>query len=171
MFDPIHFHPMIVHFPIALVLIGLLSDLLGALSHRDFFIKTGFYMLLLGTAGVVAAYLSGNLAGEGVTEGGPLQQALETHEDAATLSLWVMVATALTRVVLVATNRFKGALRWLPLSLFILGALSVARTGYYGGQLVYKHAAGVQLEIGLGTSGDEIGTPAVEQAPTPNEAR
>jgi len=38
--------------------------------------------------------------------------------------------------------------------LFLLGVLSIARTGYYGGELVFKHAAGVQLNIGLDFESD-----------------
>ncbi len=31
----------------------------------------------------------------------------------------------------------------------MIGVLSIARTGYYGGELVYKHAAGVQFNLGF----------------------
>ena len=56
MFDPTLLHPMIVHFPIALLIVGFVSDLLGALIKRDFFSKVGFSLLILGTLGVVAAW-------------------------------------------------------------------------------------------------------------------
>jgi uncharacterized membrane protein len=164
MIDPTHLHPMVVHFPIALIVVGFFSDLIGVLLKRDFFLRAGLYLLLLGTAGVVAAYFSGDFAGEGLAEGGALKQALETHESAATFSLWVMVATVLVRITLLATKKFTGVLRWIPISFFLLGVLSIARTGFYGGQLVYKHAAGVSISIeGIGSSGEE---PASEQVKT-----
>jgi uncharacterized membrane protein len=156
MFDPTLLHPMIVHFPIALLIVGFVSDLLGALIKRDFFSKVGFSLLILGTLGVVAAYFSGDFAGEGLAEGGPLKQALEAHESAAMLSLWLMTATALVRIVMVATKKFTGALRWIPVVMFLIGVLSIARTGFYGGELVFKHAAGVQLSLDdtLGNNAD-----------------
>ncbi len=46
MFDTSHLHPMIVHFPIALLIIGFLFDLAGVISKKDFFNKAGFYLLI-----------------------------------------------------------------------------------------------------------------------------
>ncbi len=153
-------HPMIVHFPIALLIIGFLSDLIGTIWKKEFFSKAGFYLLILGTLGVLAAYFTGNLAGDGLTEAGPLKQALELHEEAAELSLWLMAATAVMRIAFVLTKRYKGILQWAALLLFFIGVLSVARTGYYGGELVFKHAAGVQFSLGASfdsgnTSGEQ----------------
>jgi uncharacterized membrane protein len=150
MIDTQHIHPMIVHFPIALLIVGLLADAAGLISKKDFFSKAGFYLLILGTLGVVAAYFSGNLAGDGVTEAGSLKQALESHEEAAELSIWLMSAAALVRIAFVAVKKYSGSLKWIAFALFLIGVLSIARTGYYGGELVYKHAAGVQLDLGFG---------------------
>ncbi len=154
MFDTTHIHPMIVHFPIALIIIGFLAELIGAIWKKEFFGKAGFYLLILGTLGVVAAYISGNLAGDGITEAGPLKQALETHESAALLSLWLMVGVAVIRIALTLTKQYAGALRWVAIILFFIGVLSIARTGFYGGELVFKHAAGVQFNIGAGIDSD-----------------
>lgn len=149
MFDTSHLHPMIVHFPIALIIVGFLSEVVGLLLKKDFFTKAAFYLLILGTLGVVAAYITGNIAGDGVSETGQLKNALETHEDAAQLTLWLMVGAAVVRIALVWMKKFDGVFKYAALVLFLAGALSVARTGYYGGELVYKHAAGVQFNFGL----------------------
>ncbi len=150
MFDFNHLHPMIVHFPIALLLIGFLADATGILLKKEFFTKAGFYLLIMGTLGVVAAYLSGNLAGEGVTEAGALKQALENHEDAATISLWLMSGAAVVRIALVLFKKYTGVYKWAAFGLLLLGVVSISRTGYYGGELVYKHAAGVTIDLGFG---------------------
>lgn len=148
--DISHLHPMIVHFPIALLLTGLLFDIVGFFSKGNFFSKTGFYLLILGALGVFAAYLSGTYAGSGITEQGALKQALETHEGAAQLTLWLVGITAVFRVILEVLRQYRGALKAVALVLFLASALSIARTGYYGGELVYKHAAGVELNLGFG---------------------
>ncbi len=150
MIDIQHIHPMIVHFPIALLIVGLLADAIGLFSKKEFFSKAGLYLLILGTIGVIAAYFSGNLAGEGVTEAGSLKQALESHEEAAELSIWLMSAAALVRIAFIAVKSYSGSLKWVAFALFLIGVLSIARTGYYGGELVFKHAAGVQLDLGFG---------------------
>lgn len=148
--DLTHLHPMIVHFPIALLIVGFFTDLAGLFIKREFFTQAGFYMLILGAAGVVAAYLSGEQAGDGIAEAGALKQALETHEAAATLTIWIVSIAAIFRILLVLFRKYKGALKMVSLILFFLGVASIARTGYYGGELVYKHAAGVQLDLGFG---------------------
>lgn len=149
MIDLNHLHPMIVHFPIALLMVGFLADLLGITLKKEFFNRAGYYLLILGTIGVIAAYFSGEFAGDGVVEAGALGQALETHESAALISLWLMVGTALVRIGAVIFNRYNGIIRIIAILLFFVGILSIARTGYYGGELVYKHAAGVQLNLGI----------------------
>lgn len=149
MFDLSHIHPMIVHFPIALLMVGFLSDLIGLVTKKDFFNKSGFYLLILGTLGAVAAYFSGEYAGNGVTESGALGQALEVHESAAVLTVWLMVGASLVRIGAVLLKRYEGVVKVVAFGLFLVGVLSIARTGYYGGELVFKHAAGVQLNLGL----------------------
>jgi uncharacterized membrane protein len=142
---------MIVHFPIALLIVGFLSELISLILKKEFFSRAGYYLLILGTVGVIAAYLSGEYAGDGITEAGALKQALETHESAALLSLWLMVGAALVRIALVFFKKHNGVFKWAAFILFLLGVLSIARTGYYGGELVFKHAAGVQFNLGFET--------------------
>src|ERR1035437_5431123 len=149
MFDMTLLHPMVVHFPIALLIVGFLFETIGLFVQKEFFSKTGFYLLILGVIGVITAYFTGQSAGNGITEVGTLKQALETHEGAAALALWLMAGAALVRVVLVWLKMYYGIFKGFAFVLFLFGVLSIARTGYYGGELVFKHAAGVQLNFGL----------------------
>jgi uncharacterized membrane protein len=150
-----YIHPMIVHFPIALIIIGFLFEVVGVAANKEFYSKAAFILLLLGAAGTVGAYITGNLAGGGLSEMGPLKQALEAHEDSAVTTLWIVGGIAAARILMVATKRFTGTLRWLAVAFYIVGVLAMARTGHLGGNLVYKHAAGVQLQIGSDPSTDE----------------
>ncbi|MGE5400943.1 MAG: DUF2231 domain-containing protein [Ignavibacteriales bacterium] len=159
MFDTTHLHPMIVHFPIALLIVGFLFDLISLFSRKELFSTVGLYLLILGTLGVIAAFFSGNFAGDGISEAGSLKQALETHEGAAEIALWLMIAAAVLRIAFVWMKRYSGVYKYVAIGIFLLGVLAIARTGYYGGELVFKHAAGVQFNVGLdsnsGTSSDE----------------
>ncbi len=149
MIDTTHIHPMIVHFPIALLIVGFLFDIIGLFFKRDFFTWAGFSLLILGGLGLIAAYLSGNLAGSGITEEGMLKQALETHKGAATLTIWLVSITIVVRVLLVYLKKYMGVFQAAAMVLFFVSVLAIARTGYYGGELVFKHAAGVQFNLGL----------------------
>lgn len=146
MISSTHLHAMVVHFPIALLIIGFLSEIIALFVKKPFFRQAAFYLLLLGTFGTIAAYLSGNAAGEGIEEGA-LGKALELHEQAATISLWLTIITAIVYLSLYIFKYNKTWVRIVSIILFagVIGAIS--RTGYLGGQLVYKHGAGVQLEL------------------------
>ncbi|MGE5431879.1 MAG: DUF2231 domain-containing protein [Syntrophomonadaceae bacterium] len=157
MFETSHLHPMIVHFPIALLIVGFLFDALSLFVKKEFFSNAGFYLLILGTLGVVAAYFSGTFAGSGISEAGSLKQALETHEGAAELALWLMVITAAIRIALVIAKKYEGGFKYATIFLFLLGVLAIARTGFYGGDLVFRHAAGVQLNLGLDSGAADNG--------------
>ncbi len=146
MISSTHLHAMIVHFPIALLLVGFLSEVIGLFTTKVFFRQAALYLLILGALGAIAAFLSGNAAGEGV-EGGSLGKALELHEQAAQITLWLTIAAALLRI---GVEWFKQNRPWLRIAaflLFVLSTAAVARTGYLGGQLVFQHAAGVELNI------------------------
>ncbi|MEP7106362.1 MAG: DUF2231 domain-containing protein [Ferruginibacter sp.] len=146
MISATHLHAMLVHFPIAFLVAGFLSELVAFFSKKPFFRQASFTMLLLGTLGLIASYIAGNTAGEGM-EDGALGRAIELHEQAATLALWITVATA---AVYLGIYFFKYKKSWARIAGVILFACvigAIARTGYLGGQLVYKHGAGVQLAI------------------------
>lgn len=150
MFTATHLHAMIVHFPVALVLVAFFTEVLGLILKKKFYQQATLYILILAALGAIVAYFTGDAAGDGM-DGGSLQRALESHEEAAILTLWLTIAAAGAKIAL---NVFKKEMSWLKILAFVLllaAAGSVARTGYLGGQLVFKHAAGVDL--GFSNSG------------------
>jgi uncharacterized membrane protein len=141
---------MIVHFPVALVLVAFASELAGLFLKKKFYQNVSLYILVLAALGAVAAFITGDAAGDGM-DGGSLQQALEVHEKAAALTLWLTIAAAAAKIGL---ELLRKKARWFYIVSFVIllaATASVARTGYLGGQLVFKHAAGV--ELGIGNSG------------------
>lgn len=154
MIDLTHLHPMIVHFPIALLIAGFGFDFLGLFVNRDEFTKVGFYLLVLGAVGTIAALLSGEAAGDGVAEQGPLKLALERHETAATVTVWLAATTASLRVLLVLLKKYKGYFKAGIIGLYFAAVLAVGLTGHYGGKLVYENAAGVQFNFGADFGAD-----------------
>jgi uncharacterized membrane protein len=147
--DLTNIHPMLVHFPIALLIVGFLSETIGLITRKEFFSTAGFYLLLLGASGVCAAYFSGQNEGDGITEVGALKLALETHEGAAVLTAWLTGAATVVRIAAVLLEKYSRIYKTVAYIFFFCAVLSVARTGHYGGELVYKHAAGVQLNFGF----------------------
>jgi len=146
MISATHLHAIIIHFPIALLIVGFISELVGVINNKTFFKNTAFYLLLLGSSGAIAAYISGSFAGEGIEEG-PLKLPMKLHEQAALITLWMAIITALYRMVIFYFNFNSTRIRWVGIILFTALVLAVARTGYLGGQLVYSHGAGVEMTL------------------------
>ncbi len=146
MISATHLHAMAVHFPIALLLVGFLFEVISFFYKKDFFKFSAFYLLLLGTIGTIVSYFAGEAAGDGMEEG-TLGKAIELHEQAATIALWLTIITALVYTIIHLLKYRKGWLRIIAVILFAGVIGSIARTGYLGGQLVYKHGAGVELAL------------------------
>ena len=168
MIDYSHLHPMIVHFPIALVIVGFLSDAVGLVTRWKFFTSAGLFLIILGSLGTLAAYISGNLAGDGIEEFGALGTALDTHESAAVMAVWAMMILAVLRTLLAVTGRMKGWMKFGMVILLAVGVGTVARAGYYGGELVYRHAAGVDLTFGNAFT-QNAASPALEESHSTTE--
>ena len=155
MISATHLHAMIIHFPIALLMAGFLSEIIALFIKKEFFRQAAFYLLILGALGATAAYLTGGYAGEGIEEG-PLKKPMELHEQTATITIWLAIITALFRAAVFYFKYDRSWVKWVGVILFAALAGSVSRTGYLGGQLVYSHGAGVELALpDFGNAGDK----------------
>ncbi|MFA5297768.1 MAG: DUF2231 domain-containing protein [Lutibacter sp.] len=141
-----HLHAILIHFPIALLVIGFFSELLAIFIKKDFFKKVAFYLLLVGALGAITAYISGSYAGEGIEEG-PLKAPMELHEQAALITLWLSIITALFSVLIYFFKVQNNKVKSVAIFLYALLVASVVQTGYYGGQLVYSHGVGIELAL------------------------
>lgn len=137
-------HPLIVHFPVSLLAVGVLCDAVGILGRRDPFLKTGYLLLILGAVGAVAAALTGESAAESAEKISGIQADLEQHETLSTAAAWLSVALTLARTHLSFKKRFAGTVRLVYLLLAFVLAVLISASGYTGGHMVYKYGAGTE---------------------------
>jgi len=146
MISATHLHAMLVHFPIALLVVGFLSELVSFFYKKEFFSQTAFYLLVLGTLGTIGSFFAGKSAGDGMDEGS-LGAAMELHEQAATVALWLSILAALLYLGRYIFKLNKAWVRVVGFILFVLVIGAIGTTGYLGGQLVFKHGAGIELGL------------------------
>ena len=130
-------HPAVVHFPIALLLLGLAGAGADAWSKRRAWLADAVtWLLWLGTASAWAAMGLGLLAEKTAPHVPPAWETLATHETLAYWTVGLFTALSLWR------RFFKD--RWTRLFLFAwLGAAAVLlATAYHGGELVFTHNMG-----------------------------
>lgn len=135
-------HPPVVHFPIALLSVGLAGAMVDAWSKRWAWLADAVsWLLWLGTASAWAAGGLGLLAEKTAPHVPPAWETLAAHQ---TLAYW----TIGTFTALSLWHRFFRD-RWPRL--FLLGWLAAAAllmaTGYQGGELVFTHNMGTAASL------------------------
>jgi uncharacterized membrane protein len=138
MFSASHLHPMLVHFPIALIVFGFLADISSFLFKKEVCLsKFGFYLLVFGTLASLSALLTGLLFTSEMS--GAAGEVKETHELFAWITVGTLIALSAFRIFLKVKNKEETELKWIAFALYGLAAISVSITGFYGGTLVYNY--------------------------------
>ena len=139
-FLPYDLHPVLIHFPTALLTVSVGFDLLSPLKPE--WRPVGWITLFLGTIGAFGATATG-LITTWPYEGTPLELLIEPHQTlafATTLSfigLTIWRGLSLRKEVDIASSR-------LYMILSILGVILLVATGLTGGNLVYEYGIGVK---------------------------
>jgi len=134
-------HPMVVHFPIALLITSVVFDLLATRWRRESFQEAGFYTLLAGLLGAVVAVVTGAMAEEAAEGNGIPEPVLEIHEALGYATLLFFIGLLALRLLM----RW-GLIRKMPalyLTMGFIGVVILTMAGYVGGSLVYDFGAGV----------------------------
>ena len=142
MFDTNHLHPMLVHFPIALIVVGFIADISSLFYKKELCLsKAGFYLMILGTLGAIVAFLTGEFFTYDLSgEAGNME---ETHELFALITIIFMLLASTYRIYLIVKKKDQTNLKWIAFSLYCAGAIAVSITGFFGGTLVYKFLIGI----------------------------
>jgi uncharacterized membrane protein len=135
MFGTDHLHPMVVHFPIALLILGFLAEMMYLFSKAEWLYKAATLLMVIGTFGTVAGYLTGEFFTAEMD--GPKGELKELHELIAKTTMFIMIAASFIRLWMVIKKKEKSGWYWLTFVLYLAGAVSVGITGYLGGSLVY----------------------------------
>ena len=140
-------HPALVHFPIVLLGVALLSDVLAFLfPTRDWLRKAALFLYVLGALAAGATFWSGRQAADSFDLPPAAQSVLSQHENLALYTLWFFGIYAALRLFLPATGGL-GNRRWLHalmVAISVGGQGLVFATADQGGALVYRHAVGVE---------------------------
>ncbi|MEP6551458.1 MAG: DUF2231 domain-containing protein [Gemmatimonadales bacterium] len=138
-------HAALNDLPVALLLAAVLFDLLALVTKRQSLRQVGFWTMVVGAVGGVVAVLSGLQAEEHIAHGEAVHRVMETHEQLGLITLGVFAVLTLWRIV--RERRMGTRERGLSLVLSILGVGVLFATGFYGGKLVFEHAAGIPSEV------------------------
>lgn len=134
-----HFHPMFVHFPIALITIGFIFDVIGLFVKKEYqFFKFAYYLMILGTISSITAYLTGEFFTPELD--GVLGEIKENHEVFAKITIFTIAIATILRTYINYKKIESSRIKYLVILFYALAFISVGITGYSGGTLVYDYA-------------------------------
>jgi uncharacterized membrane protein len=134
-------HPLLVHFPIALLFFAVCLDLFALITKDERAAWAGQVATVAGTMGLMLAFITGNYAEIVAAHQQIRQKPIGDHEAWATATSWTFILlTAWRSYLKPGSPRMKF---YLVAAIATLGCLTV--TGYKGGRLVYDHAAAVHV--------------------------
>ena len=143
------YHPLLVHFPIALFILYFIFETSGIVLNKEYLLKSAVIILAIGVAGALEAVLTGNQAAQLLDARGLLtpeiNQVIDEHEDWATITLWFYSAVLALRVFLTLNKKFVGNLRYIFVVLSLVGVFFIYQTGEHGGKLVYEYGVGTKF--------------------------
>jgi uncharacterized membrane protein len=143
--NELQWHPMMVHFPLALTLTGfvclLVSRLLPRIEMSPSLAACGHWNLILGGFAALLTLGTGLEAAWNLHLFGAMQYSVSRHMIWAVCTSQLLVLLALWRGVANSPKTPPSSL-FLVLLLFACGGLIV--TGYHGGENVYHYAIGVR---------------------------
>jgi uncharacterized membrane protein len=138
-------HPLIIHFPIALIVTAVLLDIAKFFFREQNWLQKAILLLYsIGTLGLIASFLSGRQAVETVSVSGDAVPVVTSHEDWA---LYTLIFFALfTLLKFWSWKKNLEINQSVSISLVILAFVGTGMlwyTGEKGARLVYDHGVGV----------------------------
>lgn len=143
-------HPLIIHFPIVLLLVSPLFVLIGAvltpLKGRPYMVAA-LILLLLGTGSLFLAVQTGEAAGELADRSANINPVLEAHQALAAETRGIFVALSLIALGIFFLPRLLGQpdrrlfSMVLPLAFLVFysaGIIFLVNTAHAGGRLVHE---------------------------------
>jgi uncharacterized membrane protein len=136
-------HAMLVAYPIGLYVTSLLCDFIYLWRGDPFWYRMAFWSMLIGFIGHLAAAVPGFVDYLAIAKEAPNAQRTATMH----------LGLGLTLAILYLINLFirrgggvpEGGSVMIPILLSLIGTGLLGLQGWFGGELVYKHAIGVSL--------------------------
>ena len=134
-------HPRLVHFPIALLVLGALALLWALWRDEDNARRWGQISLLLGWLLTIPALITGLIDKAQLPADSPVAALADRHTTAI-FAMWILYG-----LTLYWHMRWQATLqtrqRWLLMGLLLVASAVLLLAGHWGGQLVYQFGAGV----------------------------
>ena len=133
-----HIHPMVVHFPIALIIGGYVAEITYLFFRKEPVLKEfHFWLLAAGSVSAFAAYFSGAFLTSAVPP--EATAVFSRHELFAELTVFTTLVNTALMLYLKMEKKDETKLKWLTFVLNSITVILLFITGHNGGVLVYEY--------------------------------
>lgn len=140
-----NWHPIFVHFTIALLIVAGLLFVIGGLSQnesrRQTLLKLAEGNFWIGTAVTIATALAGWYAYNTVSHDTPSHEAMTEHRNWALATITVVIVLGIWLWRAKKTHSARPSYPFMAVMLLMLGLL--VSTAWHGGEVVYRYGLGV----------------------------
>lgn len=136
-------HPALVHFSVALIVLGGGSEVWGILTGKEPVTRWGSRLVLIGLASLVPTIATGYVAANSVSVPDGARDLLDSHERNGWFLLGLLLAGQFWKAW--CGGRLSGLQQKLYAVLMTAVVLLAAYGAWLGGQMVYTHAVGVGI--------------------------
>jgi len=140
-------HPIIVHFTIALLSIALITDFVYLITRKEHFWHFSTYLLVLGTLSAVGAVLTGHQAEDSVLLNPQTRAMVDSHELSGEITMWIFIILTTLRFMFIKFKKFKEPVKWIYYMIGLTALIFLFRTGILGGEMVYIHGVGTSDQM------------------------
>jgi uncharacterized membrane protein len=140
-------HPVVDHFTVALLIVGVLVDLAGSLAPTRPWIRSmALTLIILGAIAAGGSYLTGGLEADRIWKalGPDAKSILHRHAQIGEYMAITFGILALWRIFIAAFAFMEGS-RPLYLIIAVLACIVLGYGAHLGGDLVYNYGAGTAL--------------------------
>jgi len=138
-------HPILVHFPVALIPITMLLGLWSLMQRRSHGLRHAYrFCLLVCVVFALGALLTGHQAADRAQKVVP-HALLEAHEDLGTMTFWLILAAGLVELLSAVPriSAWRVPIQALAFIVVVAALITVALAGHRGAEMVYRYGAGV----------------------------
>ncbi len=142
-------HPQVVHFVIALLIVGVLFRLVSLTGKLTWTNQAAASLIVLGTIASAVAVKSGMDAHGPVERVPGSRPVVQEHEEAGETTRNIFLGVTLLELgALALSGGTQRALRFGSAAVGLVGLFFLYETGEEGGELVYSYAGGIGLRTG-----------------------
>lgn len=158
-------HPLVVHFPIALLFAAGAVDLAGLLTpDRKPVRDVATWLYIGGAATAVFAYFTGYTASQAGTFSPEVTVLVDDHRDWAFGATWLFAFFASLRLAMSYSLRPRRALQIGAFAIALAGLGALAQTTLRGARLVFEQGLGVRAVASAAASAKQVERTSAERA-------